>query len=855
MKSLRSYTLMFLLLIASSVLQWPSLFAEEKPLRTIEDRAVDVEHIKLDLTVAIEKETISGTATINFQPFRELEQLTLDAVALEVTAVRLTSAKENEPQELRFDRTAETLTVYFNKPLPRRTDFQLAIDYSVHKPKVGLYFTAKTEAASPSLVWTQGEPETNRYWFPCFDHPHERQSSELIVTTKAGLTVLSNGQLISKTDLPETEQVKHHWKQDASHVSYLVTLVVGTFELVEEDWNGKPVQFYIPPKRAEDVARTFGNTSEMLTFFSERFGIEYPWEKYAQVVLYNFTSGGMENTSATSLHDGTLFDERASLDTTSDWLIAHELAHQWWGDLVTCKDWSHIWLNEGFASYCEILWDEHQSGADERDYHLFQDSNRARSGAALSKPLVDRRYEHPTEMFDVRAYPKGAWVLHMLRRHVGDEDFFRCVNRYGIEYSFNTAETDDLRKVFERLLGLSLERFFYDWTERPGHPELKVKTSYNNSKKQVRIEIEQTQKWDPFQFPLKIEVWGKDDEKAVLEEFITDKEGIYFLDLPTTPRLVRIDPEFSLLSKIEEDKSRVLWMNQLEYAPTINERIRAADHLAKAASAENLKLLQKALEDDSFYGVQIEIAQAIGKAQTPQARDILIKALEHPHPKTRRAVVNALKKFEKDSVVADALEKKLEAGDKSYYVVAATISALSTVRQNAPLYKTIELLDRDSHRDVIRCAVLESLGYCHDPRALDLLLQWTSPDRYHACRRAAMNGIVQYIEENNLPLGQQKQIVTRLTEYLNSPSPLTRRSSTASLGKIGEGAGSALSKLRDMAENDPDGWSRLSATNAVKQIEDADASRSEIKSLRDDIEKLRKQQEELGKRFDEFDQP
>ncbi|MAT15115.1 MAG: hypothetical protein CMJ46_07575, partial [Planctomyces sp.] len=773
----------------------------------------------------------------------------------DVSEVRLVSIKSEAPELLQFDRSDESLTVYFPNALNSQTDYQLEIDYSVKKPAAGLYFTASTEAADPDLVWTQGEPETNRYWFPCFDHPHERQSTEVIITTQAGYSVLSNGKLLSKTDLEETEQVRFHWKQDASHVSYLVTLVVGKFEIVEELWKDTPVQYYVPPKRAEDVARTFGRTTEMIEFFSSKFGIEYPWEKYAQVVLYNFTSGGMENTSATSLHDGTLIDARAELDTSSDWLIAHELGHQWWGDLVTCKDWSHIWLNEGFASYCEVLWDEHHQGADERDYHLFQESGRARSGSALTQPIVDRRYEHPTRMFDVRAYPKGCWVVHMLRREVGDEDFFRCINRYGIEYSFNTAETDDLRKVFERLLGLSMERFFYDWTERPGHPELKIKTSYNNANSQVRIEVEQTQQWEPFHFPLKIEVRGKGEEKAVLDEFITDKQAVYFLNLPSAPQLVRVDPDYSLLAVIEEDKSRALWKTQLESAPSIVERIRAAEHLASSAASENLKLLKDALTNDPFYGVQIEIAKALGKTKVPEARDILIAAIDHPHPKTRNAVVGALTQFENDTTVIEALEKKLEAGDDSYNVVAKTISTLATVRQNAPLYKTIELLDRDSHRDVIRRAVLESLGYCHDQRALDLLLQWTGPDRYHASRRAAMDGIVRYIEENDMPVSQQKQIVTRFTEYLNSPSPLTRRSASAALGKIGEGARSSLDKLRQLANEDPDGWTRISAEAAVKQITEANDSRSEIKTLRDDIEKLRKQQEDLGKRVDEFDQP
>src|SRR5690606_12666594 len=311
-------------------------------------------------------------------------------------------------------------------------------------------------------------------------------------------------------------------------------------------------------------------------FFSERFGIEYPWDQYAQVVVEQFTSGGMENTSATTLYDGVMHDERALLDSTPDRLIAHELGHQWWGDLVTCKDWAHLWLNEGFATYCEVLWWEHHLGRDEADYLLYQESVEARSGSTRERPVVDRYYPSAGSMFDDRVYPKGGWVLHMLRHRVGDADFFRALERYGTAYAFQTTETSDLRKVFSELTGLSLERFFHDWTERAGHPVLSVKTSWQPEDTLVKLVITQTQDEPPFAFPLTVELVAEDTAESVtLEREIEERELTLYLPMPDRPRAVRVDPGLTLLAEIKETKSEDLWKQQLIAAPTVVERIRA----------------------------------------------------------------------------------------------------------------------------------------------------------------------------------------------------------------------------------------------------------------------------------------
>ena len=389
--------------------------------RATADRAVDVLHIRLDLDVSLKEQTISGTATLDFEPHRPLSSLSLDAVDLKVSQVREMSAKGEPGKSLDFETTGKILIIRFAEPLPRGQKERIEIAYEAKRPKSGLFFFRPTEAEPeiPWMVWSQGEAEDNRYWFPCFDHPNERQTTELIARVDKEFTVLSNGKLVSTRPIEAGKRVEFHWKQDKPHVSYLVTLVAGKFAIIEETWRGRPIRYYVSPDREQDAKQTFGRTPEMLDFFSERFGIEYPWDKYAQVVVEQFTAGGMENTSATTLHSGVMHDARALIDSSPDGLIAHELGHQWWGDLVTCRDWSHLWLNEGFATYCEVLWSEHKLGRDERDYLLYQKSQAARSGSAKERPIVDRRYPDPDTMFDVRAYPKGGWVLHMLRSRIG----------------------------------------------------------------------------------------------------------------------------------------------------------------------------------------------------------------------------------------------------------------------------------------------------------------------------------------------------------------------------------------------------------------------------------------------------
>ncbi|MGL5098263.1 MAG: M1 family metallopeptidase, partial [Planctomycetia bacterium] len=495
--------------------------AEPEVLRTAGDRPIDVLHLKLELEVDLDAKRVDAVATLDFTALRPVRNLSLDAVELEVESVVDGAAKK-----LTYSATGEKLVVDLGETLKVGAAGRLVVKYKVREPKNGLFFFGPTprEPKTPRMVWSQGEQIGNRYWFPCLDHSNEMQTTELVVAAEKGMEVLSNGVLVEKKELND-KQTRWHWKQEQPHVSYLVTLVVGRFHVAKEEWRRKPVYYYVPPERAADAGRTFGRTVQMMDFFSDRFGVEYPWPKYAQVVVEQFMWGGMENTSATTLVHSTMHDERAMLDDSPDWLIAHELAHQWWGDLLTCKDWSHLWLNEGFATYCEWLWMQHAEGDDAVQERMLRDGEAARSDGPKKRPVVDRYYTSPGSMFDARSYPKGAWVVHMLRQRVGDVAFFAGLKQYLTEYRHRTVETDDLRLVFERTTGRSLERFFHDWTERPGHPVVEVNQSYDADAKAVLITVKQTQTGDAFHFPLKVEVRVPGAEPIASEIEVVAKEA------------------------------------------------------------------------------------------------------------------------------------------------------------------------------------------------------------------------------------------------------------------------------------------------------------------------------------------
>lgn len=824
----------------------------EDALRTAASRPVDILHIRLELDVQLKAKIVSGSATIDFEAIQPTRTLSLNAVGHEVSRVKVIGPKTGE---VSFENSGETIDIDLGQTVQRGDKRRVQIDYKVRNPQAGLYFfqPSPAEPDVPLTVWSQGEPTANRHWFPCLDNPNERQTTELLATVDAGFEVLSNGTLEAKTKL-KNGRVQFHWKQSKPHVAYLVTLVVGEFVVGKTEWRGRPVTYYVHRNRAADMDRTFRNTSKMLDFFSERFGIEYPWEKYAQVVVEQFMWGGMENTSATTLYPATMHDERALVDGSPDWLIAHELGHQWWGDLVTCKDWSHLWLNEGFATYCETLWAEHYKGKDERDYLLYNESRQARSGSALTRPVVDRRYPNPSTMFDSRAYPKGGWILHMLRSQLGDDDFFRGIQRYGTVYAYQTVETNDLRQIFEKLYGVSLERFFYDWTERPGHPTLLVKSSYSAKDRQMKLEVSQTQKADPFHIPLRIELTMPGDASpVVLERLMTDREFTSYLPADSRPTQVRVDPAITLLAEIKEEKALDWWKAQLS-APTVVERIRAVEHFVGDKTDASREALAGVLKSDPFWGVRVEAAKGLGRLAGNPGREALLAGLTQPDARVRKACVDGLGSFKGNDQVIKALREASQKGDASYKVEAAVLASLVRVLEKPPVDLLMDALKKPSHREAIRLAALRGLASSDDPKHLQLLFEWTQRGRPRDCRLEAIRQVASVVTRTKPDAGVTDPIVQRFLAMFDEGEGTRVRTALAqALGRLGTRARVAGDRLRILADADPNGRVREAAKKAAEDTQKEVSAAAELARLRKEVEAAKRRNSELAKRLEKLE--
>jgi aminopeptidase N len=832
--------------------------AAAEPLRTASDRPVDLTNIRLDLRVDLQKKTVDSKATIGFRSLRPTRTLSLDAIDFDVKHVALQVGQNHSPSA-RYTHDSKKLVIDLGARLPVGQTGTLEVEYRVQNPKDGLHFfgPSKSQPEAPLLVWSQGESITNRYWIPCIDEPDQRQTTEIVATVPAGFEAVSNGKLVSRQENTNEKTVTFDWRQDIPHPSYLVTLVVGQFDVLQEEWEGIPVLFYVPKARKAEALPTYGRTREMLTFFSQRFGVRYPWAKYAQVTCYQF-GGGMENTSATTMTERILLDKRSLLDRTSESIVSHELAHQWWGDMLTCRDWSHTWLNEGFASYAEALWDEHSRGAEEYAYNLYRKAAPAIQGGK-SRPIMDLHYTSPDSMFDNRSYPKGAWVLHMLRNRLGDDAFWKGIKRYATENQFQSVETFDLRRALERASDRDLERFFYDWLERPGNPDLEVTTEYLPDSQQVRLEVKQTQTGEAFHIPLKLVLTcAGAREPVVLDEEMTQKELSFRIPLPGALERIDVDPDQAVLTQLKETKPHSLWRAQLLDAPNVSARLRATEHFVQSKAEEDRQLLARAFAGEKFWAVKVELATALGKAGGSVCKEALIQGLQHADARVRRACIDSLGTLPQDAAVATILKEILQKGDPSYAVEGATLGAYARQSTKDALAVITPWLSKPSHEDVLASAALAALGATHDPAVLATLVGWTQPGKPRTLRAAAQRGLAELARSKRLTEPQRQEIMKVLVAALESDDLFARFAVLQALPEMGPSATAALPALEKIMQNE----SRGRVKDRVKEVADkiraaagaASALEStELNQLREQVRRLQQGQDDLRKRLDQFE--
>lgn len=826
------------------------------------DPRVAYQHLKLTLDFPdLGREEMSGQAEYTLRAIApNVGWITLDAVDFTDLAVEM----DGRPAQFSYD--DERLVVTFPAPLSEDTDTRLVVRYRVVEPESGLIFVPPDPAypTRPVSVHTQGQTETNRYWFPAHDSPNVRFTTETMVTVPKPFSVLSNGRLVSRSATADGRRESFHHRQDVPHVAYLVSLAIAEFDVQTDNLDGLPIEYWVPKAWAADTRRTFATTPRMIELFGRLTGVKYPYAKYAQAVVPNFESGGMENISASTLVETCLIDERAALDTDSEGLIAHELAHQWYGDLLTCRNWAHIWLNEGFASFMDDVWFEHSRGRDwyecgfRRAYRRVAEADRPDSPGAL----VFRDYEREWQPFGHKgalAYSKGSSLLAMLRHMLGDDTFWKGIRTYTQRFSARNVETEDFRLVMEEVSGRSLEQFFQQYAYRPGTPSIRVDYRWLADERAVEISFEQTQKIDAATpaFVVPIDLYFGDGSNATTATFeLTQRRATWRRGFEREPAVFCVDPHAGLLASLDVRVPRAMWLRLLRDGPTGVSRLDAARELGADGRPAVVDPLAECLRNEkAFWMVRAEAAAALGSVGSDAARDALTAALTGEqvlsNPRVRRAAVEALGRFRGDDK-AIAVLVQFASGDPSYAVEESATRALGAaraVRAGDILHRNLE---RPGRHDGLALAAIRALADIDDPRALDAALRFAAYGNAFRTRPEAIR-LVGHVGRSANDDGRKKAREF-LVRTLDDRQPRALSAAIDALAALGDPQGIPALEARKATGRGAGRATRRrlrsDIDDAIARIRSSNRESEAMRSLREEVDKLRKNSEEIRKRLD-----
>ena len=730
------------------------------PAQYIPSHDYDQRNIKLNLRFDWNQEQAIGTATITLAPVvKDLRRVDFDAAYMTVSGAALASGA---PLKFEYDAAKEKLSVMLDRAYQPVEELTVVVSYHTNQPPAGgrglggggLSFIKPRpdDPTRPRQIWTQGEAETNHLWFPCFDHPNDFVTSEIVATVEKPLSVVSNGKLISTKENSDGTRT-YDWRIDAPHATYLTSIIVGEFTPVTGDYAGIPIITNVYKNEVEEGKITAARLPEMVKFFSEKTGVKYPYAKYAQTVVRDF-GGGMEEISSTKQTDNMIHDARTELDSDQDGLQSHELAHQWFGDYVTCRSWSDVWLNESFATYFQAMWDEHRLGHDDflyRDVKANQDSYYQAWARGQRRPIVTRNYANPDAVFDTYAYPRGGAVLHMLRTYLGEDNWWRAINHYLTKYAHQPVETAQFRIAIEETTGQAMDWFFDEWLYKMGHPVFRVTEDYDAPKKELTLKVRQEQRPDPdsqypqvgfFQTPVDIEIGTGSSTRIERVRIEPKEEQTFSFTVDSEPLLVSFDYGSTLIKELVFVKPTGQLQYQLVHDQDVLGRIWALQELAprmndgKTAAVDRqaiIKGIGDALAKDQFWGTRLEAATSLNGLK--EAKDALLIATKDPNARVRARAITSLAAT-KDPTLADAYQQLLN--DQSYAVIRAAALALGQTKSTGAYDPLVKLIDAPSWRDTIRASALSGLAALGDKRALDLGLKYYVVGNRAAVRTAAL---------------------------------------------------------------------------------------------------------------------
>lgn len=801
-------------ILALSLLAILATPASSQPVFPVRDdgeepnRAFHVIHYKIEVSFDEAARSVTGRTTTTLEVLTpDLAALEFDAENLRVSRVTLGGAP------LAFDVRPKKLAVTLDRPRAGGDTLTLSVEYTCTPPR-GLFFVQPDSGYPdrPRQIWSQGEDMDNHFWFPCYDFPNDMATSEMIATVRSSYVALSNGRLVDVKEDRTKKTKTFHWRQDIPHASYLISLAAGEYTVLKDRAGDIPLEYYVYPGHEEDARACFARTPEMVTWFGEMIGYKYPWAKYAQVLIRDFVVGGMENVSATSLaDDATVYDARARVDELPTSLIAHELAHQWWGDVVTCRDWRHLWLNESFASYFDPLWHEHAFGRDEFDYMMF---NAQRSGINSDKH-VGRKPIVSVGSYGENIYPRGASVLHMLRFVLGDRLFWNAMHHYIVKYQHTNVETNDLKTAIEEATGQNLYWFFSEWIYKAGYPVFALSHEWSDSAKTLSLHVRQVQKTDSltgvFRTPVDIELTMPEGRTTHRVNILSADTTLRF-PAASRPLLVVFDRGNWLLKEMQWTKSGEEWRYQAEHALNPVDRILAVRELSGMANPGTwVPTLARISGADSFWAVRREAILGLDKADSldetlkAAVKAALIAAASDRKPDVRASGVAQLRNFTGEPVAA-ALRAALK--DSSYRVVAAALRSIAGADSVEARGILIASLDIPSHRNVVAASALRSLATIDSVRALALSLERGRYGQPREMRFTALGIISRY--------GRGRKDVLQLLGSIAGEKPsFVRDFSIRILGDLGD---AQTIPLLEKIAADPEDRSSPQAKTGLEKI-------------------------------------
>jgi len=656
----------------------------------------DLVHTKLEVSFNWSESQLNGKATITAKPhFYESDELILDAKGMDILKVQMNGADlsytYNDALKLNIDlgrtyKSTEEYTItieYISKP----DELEMGGSAAIAGDK-GLYFINPKgeEKNKMPQIWTQGETQANSVWFPTIDSPNAKTTQEIYITVEDKYVTLSNGDLVSSKKNKDGTRTDY-WKQDLPHAPYLFMMAIGEYSIVKDSYTKKDgskieVNYYVEPEYEKDARGIFGETPNMIAYFSELLDLEYPWDKYNQVVVRDYVSGAMENTGAVIFGEYVYRDEEALLDGNDQSTIAHELFHHWFGDLVTCESWANLPLNESFANYSQYLWDEYRYGMDEADYQAEIEADGYYQSASYQgyHDLIWFDHFDKEDMFDGHSYNKGGRILHMLRSYLGDEAFFKGLNNYLTTNKYKAAEFHHLRLAFEEVSGEDLNWFFNQWFLGKGH--LILFTEYEVLDNQTLLfKVKQRQNIEDFpiyKIPTQVLIWSGNEmiiHDIVIDELEQEFELSYSGDIYN----IQIDPKQDLLAKIYEEKSAVQFRHQFYNSKAYKSRLVGLRRASKSNTLATQSLLSDAL-DDPFWNIRIEaasIAYRLGCSDSEEiAKKMLSLVKNDSISKVRAEIIQMLDECGEEEATLLALFKDMVSKDPSSNVRSSAFQAL-----------------------------------------------------------------------------------------------------------------------------------------------------------------------------------